>query len=124
MYLIIERDGSVRGIYGEEIALDALGQPKITRASHVEPDDQGRWLADLSPVGGPVLGPFDGRSEALEAEVAWLEEHWLEARREARFPIRRAPGHAAPLAARPISERWGVTRGAVVQGHELDRCGD
>jgi hypothetical protein len=78
MNLIIERDGSVRGIYGEEIALDALGTPQITRASHVEPDDSGRWLADMSPVGGPAaLGPFDRRSEALEAEVAWLEEHWL-----------------------------------------------
>lgn len=77
MTLIIDRDGSVRGIYGEEIALDALGQPKIARASHVEPDDRGRWLADLSPVGGPILGPFERRSEALEAEVAWLEVNWL-----------------------------------------------
>ena len=30
-----------------------------------------------APVGGPVLGPFDRRSEALEAERAWLEAHWL-----------------------------------------------
>jgi hypothetical protein len=51
-----------------------------TRASHVEPDDRGRWLADLSPIGGPVLGPFDRRSEALEAEVTWLEENWLRPR--------------------------------------------
>ena len=42
------------------------------------PDRNGRWLADLSPVGGPILGPYDLRSEALEAEVEWLEEHWLE----------------------------------------------
>ena len=77
MNLVIEKDGLVRGIYGEEIALDALGPLKIERASHVEPDVQGRWLADLSPVGGPVLGPFDKRSEALEAEVAWLEANWL-----------------------------------------------
>ena len=74
---MIERDGSVRGIYGEAIDLAALGPPRITRASQVEPDERGRWLADLSPVGGPVLGPFDLRSEALEAEVAWLEAHWL-----------------------------------------------
>ena len=77
MNLIVERDGSVRGIYGEEIALDALGSLKIERASHIEPDDSGRWLADLLPVGGPVLGPFNRRSEALEAEVAWLEENWM-----------------------------------------------
>ena len=29
------------------------------------------------PVGGPVLGPFGRRSEALEAERAWLEANWL-----------------------------------------------
>ena len=59
------------------IDLAALGAPRITRASHVEPDESGRWLADLAPVGGPVLGPFERRSEALEAEVAWLEANWL-----------------------------------------------
>jgi hypothetical protein len=75
--LIIEKNGLVRGIYGEEIALDSLGPPRISRASHVEPDDLGRWLADMSPVGGPVLGPFGKRTEALEAEVAWLEGNWL-----------------------------------------------
>ena len=77
MNLIIASDGHVRGIYGEEIALDALGSPKIVRASHVEPDSQGRWLADLAPVGGPVLGPFQRRTDALEAEVAWLDANWL-----------------------------------------------
>jgi hypothetical protein len=75
--LIIEKDGSVRGIYGEAINLASLGPLAINRASHVEPDVQGRWLADLSPVGGPVLGPYHRRSEALEAEVAWLEVNWL-----------------------------------------------
>ena len=65
MNLIIESDGRVRGVYSEVIDLAALGPARITRASHVEPDDQGRWLADLSPVRGPVLGPFERRSEAL-----------------------------------------------------------
>ncbi|WP_152054384.1 hypothetical protein [Tautonia marina] len=82
MILIVETNGEVRGIYGEAIALDALGRPRISRASHVEPDDRGCWMADLSPVGGPVLGPFGRRSEALGAEGSWLEENWLEARRE------------------------------------------
>jgi len=77
MNLIIGPDGQIRGVYGEEIALDALGSLRITRASHVEPDADGRWLADMEPVGGPVLGPFERRSEALEAERAWLEENWL-----------------------------------------------
>jgi hypothetical protein len=29
------------------------------------------------PVDGPVLGPFDLRSEALEAEQVWLAKNWL-----------------------------------------------
>ena len=77
MNLIVEKSGHIRGIYGEMIALDALGPLKIERASYVEPDDSGRWLADMSPVSGPLLGPFDCRSEALEAEVRWLEAYWL-----------------------------------------------
>ena len=76
MKLLIRPDGTVRAIYQEEIDLAALGRPTITRASHVEPTSEGRWLADLAPVGGPVLGPFDRRSEALQAEHDWLER-WL-----------------------------------------------
>jgi len=76
MKLLIRPDGTVRAIYQEEIDLAALGCPTISRASHVEPDQDGRWLADLAPVGGPVLGPFDRRSEALQAEHDWLER-WL-----------------------------------------------
>ena len=77
MILVVDRAGRVRCLYGEAIDLAALGRPTIARASHVEPDADGRWLADLRPVGGPVLGPFGRRGEALEAEAAWLEAHWL-----------------------------------------------
>jgi hypothetical protein len=77
MQLVIEPDGAVRCIYSEEINLMALGSPTITRASHVEPDQHGRWLVDLSRVNGPVLGPYTRRSEALAAEQVWLEAHWL-----------------------------------------------
>ena len=77
MQLVVGPSGRVRTIYSELIDLDTLGRPVITRASHVEPDDEGRWYADLRPVGGPVLGPYPLRSQALEAEVAWLEAHWL-----------------------------------------------
>jgi hypothetical protein len=76
MKLLVRPDGTVRAIYHEEIDLGALGRPTITRASHVEPDQEGRWRADLTPVGGPVVGPFDRRSEALAAEHDWLER-WL-----------------------------------------------
>jgi len=74
MTLIVDAKGGVRGVYSEAIDLASLGSVSIRRASHVEPDDQGRWWADLSPVCGPTLGPFTLRSLALDAERAWLEE--------------------------------------------------
>jgi hypothetical protein len=77
MDLLVLPDGTIRTIYAEAIDLGVLGHRVISRASHVEPDDSGRWLADLTPVAGPVLGPFDLRSEALEAELAWLVTNWL-----------------------------------------------
>jgi len=77
MQLIVRSDGSLRCIYSEEIDLPRLGQLTIARGSHVEPTSAGEWTADLSLVDGPVLGPFDSRSEALTAEREWLEQHWL-----------------------------------------------
>ena len=77
MDLLIDSAGSIRCLYGEAIDLAALGKLRIERGSHVEPDAHGRWWADLAPVAGPLLGPFDRRSAALAAEAAWLLEHWL-----------------------------------------------
>ena len=77
MQLLISPKGEIVAIYAETIDLAALGRPSILRASHVEPDESGRWHADLSPVYGPVLGPFAHRSQALAAEAAWLRAHWL-----------------------------------------------
>jgi len=59
-----------------------MGRVQITRGSHVEPDEDGRWIADLAVVQGPRLGPFALRSEALDAEREWLESHWLPNRHE------------------------------------------
>ena len=81
MKILIQPRGVLRWIYDESLDLWELGRPVIERASCVEPDADGRWLADLSPVNGPVLGPFEKRSEALAAEVAWLEQHLFEDRR-------------------------------------------
>jgi hypothetical protein len=78
MELIITPRGEVRCIYDEAIDLAALGDPVILRASHVEPNEHGQWCADLTPVAGPVLGPFQQRSMALAAEHEWLAGHWLE----------------------------------------------
>ena len=70
MQLVILSDGSGRCLYSEAIDLRQLGALSISRASHVEPDATGQWLADLSPVGGPQLGPFATRGQALAAEEA------------------------------------------------------
>ena len=77
MELVINPAGAVSAVYGEEIDLASLGRLSIARASRVEPDGQGFWGADLGPAGGPVLGPFARRSEALKAEHDWLEANWL-----------------------------------------------
>jgi len=77
MELIVENSGTVRCVYAETLDLHSLGRPEITRASHVEPDDTGHWIADLTPVSGPKLGPFDKRTDALAAEVQWLRDNWL-----------------------------------------------
>ena len=66
------RSGGVKCIYDETLDLRELGRLSITRASHVEPDSDGSWFADMGPSGGPVLGPFRSRSEALAAEREWL----------------------------------------------------
>ena len=77
MQLVVDRLGQIRAIYAEAIDLAVLGRPAIARASQVEPDELGHWHADLGPVSGPILGPFAHRSDALAAELAWLEAHWL-----------------------------------------------
>jgi hypothetical protein len=76
--LVVATSGHVRAIYHERIDLAQLGKLSIRRGSHVEPTHDGRWTADLSPCQGPVLGPFKLRSEAIEAEIAWLTRNWLD----------------------------------------------
>ena len=77
MQILIQPNGGVRCVYDEAINLFALGRVQITRGSHVEPDEDGRWFADMAVVGGPRLGPFALRSEALDAERDWLQQFWL-----------------------------------------------
>jgi hypothetical protein len=76
MLIEVRPDGGLKFIYDDTLrCLMAEGKSEIKRASEVEPTDSGKWTADLSRVGGPILGPFDNRADALSAEVAWLEQN-------------------------------------------------
>jgi hypothetical protein len=77
MELLISPRGDVHCLYGEALDLSTIGRLSIQRASHVEPTADGQWTSDLAPLGGPVLGPLQRRSDALAAEEAWINEHWL-----------------------------------------------
>lgn len=100
-----DAQGNLQYIRCREVAfLESLGQARHDRMSHIVPvnrvlrwlfvqlrshcRDTGwlaaftrrwpcRWQADLALCGGPVLGPFTRRADALAAEVAWIETHIL-----------------------------------------------
>jgi hypothetical protein len=63
--LVVGVDGGMRCIDDEALDLREIGKLRITRASHVEPDAEGYWWAEITPSGGPVLGPFRTRTEAF-----------------------------------------------------------
>jgi len=66
------KGNQIRFIYSDDLAgFMEQGKTTIKRASHVEPCEGG-WKADLTPVNGPVLGPFKKRAVALQEEVNWL----------------------------------------------------
>jgi len=75
--LVIRPTTVVEAVYSDSGAsiMQAVGAVSIARASHVEPNGAGKWEADMGPSGGPVLGPFDLRQEAIDAELAWLNKH-------------------------------------------------
>jgi hypothetical protein len=72
MELVVGVDGIARCIYDEALDLREVGKLQITPASHVEPDAEGFWWADMGPSGGPMLGPYSSRPEAWQAERGWL----------------------------------------------------
>ncbi len=77
--LTVKPDGSIGAIHNDALVdLYDEGETTVERASHVEPSYDGGqviWTADLSPVNGPKLGPYRLRSDALQAEVDWLERN-------------------------------------------------
>jgi hypothetical protein len=102
------QDGKLQFVYDDALG-DLLdeGTVAVCRVSHVEPHPATGlgWVADMRPVGGPILGadgatftpqselpmehfgsvekavigaalaPFKTRADALAAERAWLTEH-------------------------------------------------
>lgn len=74
-------NGNISFIYNDGIAgLLELGNADIFRASHVEPEHTHngiKWFADLYPIDGPKLGPFNNRYDALEAESQWILNNYL-----------------------------------------------
>ena len=79
MKIKLNLDGTAIMIYTEDIDVTEIGDVQsITRASRVEPVNRNQWAADMRPVGGPVIGTFNKRSDALTAEVNWIEENILE----------------------------------------------
>lgn len=65
-HTILIHDGKIEFVYSDELApLLELGDATVERVSHVEPSGKG-WLADMAPVGGPIIG-VDGTS----ADVDW-----------------------------------------------------
>lgn len=73
---VIAASGELLTIYSDSLAeLFSEGHKTVRRASHVEPDENGMWIADLAPVGGPKLPCCALRADALAAEIAWLQEN-------------------------------------------------
>jgi hypothetical protein len=81
--IVVTAGGEIRFVWDDELApLLELGTATVERASHVEPHEiageGGRtvvWRADMRPIGGPMLGPFLLRKNALAAERRWLAAH-------------------------------------------------
>ena len=78
MKINVRNNGTIQLIYTEDIDILSLGTIKrITRASHVEANRYNQWEADMLPSGGPVLGPFPKRADALDAEEEWINKNIL-----------------------------------------------
>lgn len=102
---IVFREGRAEFVNNPALSgLLSQGTARVTRASHVLPvslplralfvilrrafGETGAvsqftrrwpclWRVDLAPSGGPVIGPFKDREEAISREVEWLNTHRL-----------------------------------------------
>jgi len=76
MQVRIDPKGTILALYQETLDLGQLGPSEIHRASHVEPEGD-LWTVDLAPIVGPRIGGFLNRSDAIQAEIDWIESHVL-----------------------------------------------
>lgn len=70
--------GEITAIYDDELrdVFVALGELRRPRASDINEDSAtGKFFADLSKIGGPILTGFDFKKDAERAEVAWITKH-------------------------------------------------
>lgn len=101
----LDEDGAMRFLVNEDTAGFVTTDSQVRRASHVEPDslilrgvfhtlrfmfgEKGRmaqftriwpciWRTNLAPSGGPILPDrWRDRNQAIEAEIAYLNEHFI-----------------------------------------------
>jgi hypothetical protein len=90
---VLIQKGKVSLLYDDVIGprlQKALGaKAEVKRISHVEPvpgpRDKIEFEADLSPIGGPKLTGFSTHSEAVKAEVDWINQnHFISKKPEAK----------------------------------------
>ena len=74
--LTIDQSGSIAAVWDDILAplVEIAETVECRRVSHVEMIG-GRWIADLSLVGGPKLPGCRRRADALAAERRWLAQH-------------------------------------------------
>ena len=66
-----EETGEVGTIYSDDLKelFNNFSNVQVARLSHVEPTKDGKWQADMSPIGGKSLPETDTREESLALEV-------------------------------------------------------
>lgn len=70
--LCVRPDGSIEGLYSDEMRLDEVGDIEVRRASNVEFDAaSGEWVAETPD--GQVIGRARLRSECIRKEVEFLQ---------------------------------------------------
>ena len=69
--------GTFSEVYYDDLPdLKAEWKAAIKRAIYVDVCEGG-WVADMSILDGPQLGPYRSRQDALDAEVDWIEEMYF-----------------------------------------------